>query len=346
MANRKFKRDTTINDIAEVLGVSAATVSRALNDHSDISMATKEKVRRVAKELGYHRNRIASGLRQNKSNTIGVIVPMFTALFHSTIITVIQNKLHDHGYNVLLCQSNDSYELEKELVETLHSYRVDGIIAALTSYTTDYEHFRSFVDRGIPLLFYDRVPVEDFPAHFVISDDFRGGFLAGSHLAEVGARRPAFICGPLSCNLYQDRDKGFRDALEKSGIPLEEDFVFYQELSHENAWEACRKIFSGDRIPDSVFATNDTSALAVLQYAKERGIKVPGDLKIVGYSNDPRSAIVEPAITTVDQHIGIMAQAVTDRILSLIEEDETITARIGREEADIIDVDLIRRMTT
>lgn len=346
MANRKKKKIPTINDIAMKLGVSAATVSRALNDHDDISENTKKRVRKMAKELGYHRNQIASGLRQRKSNTIGVIVPQLMALFHSTIITVIQNKLHDHGYNVLLCQSNDSFELEKEMAETLFSYRVDGIIAAITLFTEEYDHFRSFIDLDIPVLFYDRVPVKDFPAHFVVSDDFRGGYLAGHHLAEVGVRRPAFICGPLSCNLYLDRDAGLRHALRQAGIFPDENFVFYQELTHENAWEVCRKIFNSENRPDGIFTANDTSALAVLQYAKENGISSPDELKIIGYSNDPRSAIVEPAITTVDQNIPMMAEAIVTRMLALMDENDEVAQKIGKDQADIIGVELIRRMTT
>lgn len=346
MANRKKKKVPTINDIALKLGVSAATVSRALNDHDDISENTKKRVRKMAEELGYHRNQIASGLRQRKSNTIGVIVPQLIALFHSTIITVIQNKLHDHGYNVLLCQSNDSYKLEKEMAETLFSYRVDGIIAAITLFTEEYDHFQSFIDLDIPVLFYDRVPIQDFPAHFVVSDDFRGGYLAGSHLADVGVHRPAFICGPLSCNLYLDRDAGFRHSLKQANVVLDEKFVFYQELTHENAWEVCRKIFSKENPPDGILTANDTSALAVLQYAKENGIDSPEDLKIIGYSNDPRSAIVEPAITTIDQNIPMMAEAIVNRMLALMDEDVQVTKKTGKDNADIIGVNLIRRMTT
>lgn len=346
MSNRKKKKVPTINDIALKLGVSAATVSRALNDHDDISENTKKRVREMAEKLGYHRNQIASGLRQRKSNTIGVIVPQLVALFHSTIITVIQNKLHDHGYNVLLCQSNDSYELEKEMAETLFSYRVDGIIAAITLFTENYDHFRPFIDLDIPVLFYDRVPVADFPAHFVVSDDFRGGYLAGAHLRDVGVQRPAFICGPLSCNLYLDRDAGFRHAMQQTGLSLDEDFIFYQELTHDNAWEVCRKIFQRKNPPDGIFTANDTSALAVLQFAKENGIISPDDLKIIGYSNDPRSAIVEPAITTIDQNIPMMADAVVTRMLALMDEDQTVMEKTGKEHAEIIGVSLVRRMTT
>src|SRR5690606_20838154 len=148
------KKACTIIDIANVLDVSAATVSRALNDHHDISEATKIRVRNMADQMGYQPNRIAAGLRQMKSNTIGIIVPMFTAIFHSTMIAEIQNRSYEYEYNVILCQSNDSYKLAKELVNTLYSYHVDALIAAITLYTDDYQHFQSFVHRDIPVVFY------------------------------------------------------------------------------------------------------------------------------------------------------------------------------------------------
>ncbi len=346
MRKKNQNKACTIIDIAEALDVSAATVSRALNDHDDISQATKKRVRKMADKMGYQPNRIAAGLRQMKSNTIGIVVPMFTAIFHSSMITVIQNRLYEYGYHVLLCQSNDSYKLEKELVNTLYSYRVDALVAAITLFTEDYDHFQSFVDRDIPVVFYDRVPTADFPAHYVISDDYRGGYLAGQHLVDVGVQNPAFICGLLSSNLYQNRDAGFRKALSQAGIPLHEDHVYYQELTHENALETCRELFDSPNCPDGIFTANDTSAIAVLKYAKERGIDVPADLKLIGYSNDPRSAIVDPAITTIDQNIPRMADKVVDKILTLLGVVEGSEPKPGRDNRELIDVDLVRRMST
>lgn len=346
MSKKKSNKASTIIDIADALDVSAATVSRALNDHHDISEATKIRVRKMAEELGYRPNRIASGLRKMKSNTIGIIVPMFTAIFHSSMITVIQNRLYEYGYHVLLCQSNDSYKLEKELVNTLYSYRVDAMIAAITLYTDNYEHFQSFVDLGIPVIFYDRVPTTDFPAHFVISDDFRGGFLAGQHLADTGVKDPAFICGLLSSNLYQARDAGFRSAMKKNGIGLKDNRIFYQELTHENALETCRTLFCNENPPDGIFAANDTTAIAVLKSAKENGIEVPARLKLIGYSNDPRSAIVDPAITTIDQNIHRMADRVVHKILALLEPGNGVRPLPGKDNRELVDVELVRRMST
>ncbi len=346
MRKKSQNKACTIIDIAEALEVSAATVSRALNDHNDISLATKKRVRKMADQMGYQPNRIAAGLRQMKSNTIGIVVPMFTAIFHSSMITVIQNRLYEYGYHVLLCQSNDSYNLEKELVNTLYSFRVDAIVSAITLFTEDYSHFQPFVDRDIPVIFYDRVPTEDFPAHFVISDDFRGGYLAGQHLVEVGVKNPAFICGLMSSNLYQKRNAGFRKAMDQAGITLHDRHVYYQELTLENALETCRKLFDVPHPPDGIFTANDTTAIAVLKFAKERGINVPSDLKLIGYSNDPRSAIVEPAITTIDQNIPKMADKVVEKILTLLGVEDLIEIRPGLDQRELVDVSLVRRMST
>ncbi|HEY9560421.1 MAG TPA: LacI family DNA-binding transcriptional regulator, partial [Anseongella sp.] len=193
--NKINRPESTIVDIARELSISPATVSRALNDHPKISNKTKEKVRAKALELGYRRNKLASGLRNNKTYTIGMIVPRISMFFHAEVTTMVQNLLHKQGYNLIICQSNDSYELESELAATLYSSRVDGVLVSATLYTSDFSHFDAFVEKGIPLVFYDRVPVDYYPAQIVRGDDYRGGFLAGTHLVETGCREIAAIFG-------------------------------------------------------------------------------------------------------------------------------------------------------
>lgn len=352
MQKMKFKKngqDYTIVDIARELNISAATVSRALNNHNDISDATKERVRNMARKMGYQRNRIASGLRSKKSYTVGFIIPSLSSFFQTELLTDIQNQMHEYGYNVIICQSNESFELEQELVNTLYSYRVDALFASLTLFTSNYNHFQAFIDRGIPVVFYDRVPKEKMHAHVIKGDDFRGGFLAGNHLIETGCKSFAFINGPVTCNLYHDRYKGFKAALEGGGFVLEEDMVYCHELTYENAWDTCRKIFDEKKIrPDGIFATNDISAIAILQYAKERGIKVPSELKIIGYSNDPRTSFVTPSITTIDQKIPEIADSVVKAFLDLINGNKDIApAQVKNiKTTNVIGVELIRRMST
>lgn len=308
---------STIVDIARELGVAPSTVSRALKDHPFISQETKDKVKKVAAKLGYRRNALAAGLRNNHSNTIGLIVPRISMYFQSAVITAIQNTVHNMGFEVIICQSNDSYELEKDLVNALYASRVEGLIVSCTMYTTDFAHFNVFTENNIPLVFYDRVP-KKFPAHVIRGDDEQGGYVGGKHLLERGCRDIVFINGVLTCNLYQDRLKGLKRAMKEAKVPLKKQHVFSHELTVANAEETCRKIFSKRPYPDAVFCANDTTAIVVLQHVKRMGIGVPQELKILGYSNDPRTEIISPALSSIEQFPAEMGEKTARTIMDLI----------------------------
>lgn len=337
------KSEISIVDIAEALNVSAATVSRALNDNPRISEATRKRVKDKAEELGYRHNSMASSLRNKRSNIIGMIVPRISMYFHAIFITALQNRLQEEGYSLMVCQSNDSESIEQKLAATLYSSRVDALVVSLALYTEDYKHFDGFTKQGIPLIFYDRVPTKTYAAHIIKGDDYRGGLLAGNHLIETGCSKIAYISGPLSCSIYKERTEGFQHALDKAKIKLERKWCFYQELTAENAWNSLRQIFVGKERPDGIFASNDTTALAAVEFAREQGIKIPDELKIVGYSNDPRASIISPPITTIDQHPVEMANRVAQKLLNLLKDK---SLRAINDTREIVPVTLVRRMTT
>jgi len=334
--------DKSIVDIAKALGISAATVSRALNDNPRISEATRQRVKEKAVEMGYRHNSMASSLRNRRSNIIGLIVPRISMYFHSVFITALQNRLQEEGYSLMVCQSNDSVSIERKLAATLYSSRVDALVVSLTLYTESYEHFDGFMSHGIPLVFYDRVPTTAYPAHIIKGDEYEGGRLAAEQLIMHGCHRPAYISGPLSCSIYRERTAAFRKVLKKAAIPLKEAWCFYQELTAENARRSLDQLFSESITPDAIFASNDTTALAAVQYARDRGIPVPDQLKVIGYSNDPRAAIISPAITTIDQHPDVMAQKVADKLLSLLRDKQNQTENGDQE---IVPVTLVKRET-
>jgi LacI family transcriptional regulator len=263
--------------------------------------------------------------------------------FQSEVITSIQNHLYKHGYNLMICQSNDSLQMEREMVKTLHSTRVDAVIAACTLNTTDFSHFDFLMKSGIPVIFYDRVPTTKTAATLIKGDDFRGGYLATSHLIEIGCKNIAHISGPLSCNLYQDRLAGFKKAMQQGNLKINDKWMFYQELTYENARVAVKKMLSGNERPDAIVADNDTSAIAVLEYVKEIGLKVPNDLKIVGYSNDSRSAIISPSLTTIEQFPALMGQKIVEALMVLLGNSGTNTTKT--QEPTVIPVQLIRRLS-
>ena len=344
MKKQKASKNSSIQDIAEALQLSPATISRVLNNHPHVHKKTRAKVMTLVERVGYKRNVMASGLRTNKTKTIGLIVPRISMYVHAEVITVIQNGLHAHGYNLIICQSNDSVEMEKELAGTLYASRVDAVIVACTLYTTEFSHFDVLTQNNIPVVFYDRVPKKAYPATIIKGDDFRGAYLGTSHLIELGCKRIAYISGPLTCNLYTERYAGFEKAMTQNGVPIDEELVFYHELTVDNARKDMHRLFAKKPYPDGIFATNDSSALAALEFAKEKGISVPSQLKIVGYSNDPRSSIVTPAITTIEQFPGRIANAIVDELLKILKGN---VEQNGVNHAPIVvPVQLIRRMST
>jgi LacI family transcriptional regulator len=315
----KKTSEHTIKDIAQVLGLSASTVSRALQDYPHTSQATKARVREVVEKMGYRHNAVAASLRNSKSRTIGLIIPRISMYFHAEVVTVIQNKLHESGYHLMICQSNDQPDLEKELVNALYSARVDGLIVATTSTTTDFSFFDIFRTNHIPLVFYDRVPKE-YPSHKVSGEEYQGGLTATLHLLEQGCRRIAHIGGPLTSNIYRDRYLGYLAAHERHKVAPDQDLLFFHELTKENALKTAKALLSRAALPDAIFACNDTTAIAVLGYAREIGLDVPGQLKLVGYSNDPRTEIITPAITTVEQFPRQIGEKAAQLILDLISD--------------------------
>ncbi len=343
MANEKKVQQNTILDIAEALKLSPATISRALNNHPHVKEKTKNDVLEMAAQLGYRRNNMASGLRSNKTHTVGLIVPRISMFFHAEVITAIQNGLHKYGYNLIICQSNDAVVMEKELTEILFSSRVDALIASCTLFTTDFSHFDKLLDNGTPVIFYDRVPLKDMGAVIIKGDDLRGGYIAASHLIESGCRKIAHISGPLTSNLYQNRSTGFIQAMEQYQISVNEDWIFHQELTAHNARLAMKQLFSGDIVPDGIFTDNDSSAIAVLEYAKEIDVSVPEDLKIVGYSNDPRTAIISPSITTIEQFPTEVGKRVVEVLIELLKNPGASAAAMAPV---IMPIELIRRMST
>lgn len=346
MPKKEKHHDNTILDIAKALKLSPATISRALNNGTYVKAETKKRVTDMAEKLGYRRNIMASSLRNNKTHTIGLMVPRISMFFHAAVITTIQNELYKHGYNLIICQSNDSLVLEKELASTMFSSRVDALIVACTLQTEDFSHFDVFVNNNIPLIFYDRVPTKPYNATIIKGDDFRGGFLATSHLLELGSKHIAHISGPLSSNLYIDRFAGYKKACEQYNIAVHEDHIFHQELTHENARKAMETMFAGDNKPDAIFTSNDTSAIAALEYAREHNIAVPEDLKIVGYSNDSRTEIVRPSITTIEQFPNVVAAKVVEELLKKLIEKNNNQETAVLAETTTTPVQLIRRMST
>lgn len=316
-----MKHKTTITDIARELNTSAATVSRALSNHPRISDATKRSVHHAASKLNYKRNRIASSLRSGKSHLIGVIIPSAEINFFGSVVHGIESIANTNGYNVLLYQSNESREFEEKGLETFLSTRVDGILVSIAKGTHDFSHFLEIKNRGIPIVFFDRAN-DDLGIHSVVIDDYKGAFEATRHLLMQGYKRVAHIAGPAHLKNFNDRIKGYKDALIEQGIIPDSSMIYPGNVSIESGKEGVRHFWAMQNPPDAIFATEDFTALGAIGELKERQIKIPDEVGVVGFANELFGEYITPRLSTVDQQTIQMGKSALSLLVELIEKKE------------------------
>lgn len=295
----KEKKDVTIYDIAQLLDLSSATVSRALQNNPAINKNTKKKIQDAAKEMGYRHNNFASSLRKQKTNTIGIIVHELNSNFITSVLAGIEKISTESGYDLIIAHSSESFKKEAANVLNLFHKRVDGIIASLAFDTKGLSHFQPFFDKNIPVIFFDRVEENSDNAKVVI-DNYKSGYQATNHLIEQGCKRIVIVTASLNRNVYAQRFKGYKDALFDNGIPFNENLVLIKDLSEKCGREAALQILEMKPMPDAAFITNDFSAAVCMQTLKEHGVRIPEDIAIVGFNNDAISKIIEPQLTTID----------------------------------------------
>lgn len=316
------KEKTTIHDIARKLNITASTVSRALNDNPRISVATKKAVQKAAQKLNYHPNQIAAALRNGKSNVIGVIVPTVDRSFFSSVVRGIEEIANQARYNVMICQSYDDYEKEVATVEALLRSRVDGIIASFAKQTKDFDHFLKARERGIPVILFDRSNDELEVSHVVV-DDYLGAFKATEHLAQQGCTRIAHFAGAQRISIYRDRLRGYKDALSANGLQFKESLVIESNLQLDDGRNSMIQLLKERDKPDGIFSASAYGIIGALQVLKEKNITVPGDVALVGFSNEPYTSFTEPSITTVEQHSLRMGNAAAEIFLEeVLDEDK------------------------
>lgn len=294
----KPKKDITIYDIAQKLDLSSATVSRALKDNPSINKHTRKKIQDTAKALGYRHNTFASSLRKQKTNTIGVIVHELNSNFITSVLAGIEKVTTEAGYDLIIAHSSESYEKEAANALNLFHKRVDGLIASLAFNTKGLEHYKAFDEKGIPVIFFDRVE-EKSDSTKVIIDNYKCGYQATQHLIEQDCRRIVLVTASLKRNVYAQRHKGYMDALYDNNIAFEKDRVLIKDLSEQCGVEAAMQILKMRPLPDGAFITNDFSAAVCMQTLKEHGIKIPEDIAVVGFNNDAIGKIIEPQLTTI-----------------------------------------------
>ncbi|GHA76298.1 LacI family DNA-binding transcriptional regulator [Pontibacter akesuensis] len=302
-------KETTIYDIAKELSISPTTVSRGLNDHPAVNKKTRQRIYEAATLMGYRSNTFASSLRKQRTNTIGVIVPMLNSNFQSSVLAGMERVANEAGYNLIISQSLETVQKEIANAKTMFDNRVDGLLVSIAYDTENVDHFEPFFSRGIPLLFYDRVP-EHKKCTSIVIDNIQAAYKATAHLIEQGCRNLVHISGSLKVNLYQERLKGFKYALMDNNISFSDACVISTNLSVEAGISAAQQILQMDPMPDGIFVSNDTCAVSCLKTLSQAGISIPNDVAIVGFNNDPITRIVEPNLTSINypgEEMGEMA---------------------------------------
>ncbi|MFI1745123.1 LacI family DNA-binding transcriptional regulator [Thalassobellus sediminis] len=297
--NRKKK--TTIKDIANVLNISPAAVSKALHDDPRISEKTKKAVKQVAKNLNYQPNHLASALRKGKSKLVGVIVPRTNSNFFSSVIQNIEEVLNKEGYNIIITQSNESYKKECNNIDTLLFTQVDGIIASMANETINLEYYEKIKSKGIPLILFDRGE-NDLNVDYIGINDYESSHIIVEHLVKQGCKRIAHIGGYKHTRIFNNRIKGYIDALKKHQLPLDEELLIESSLTIEDGRQKMTKLLALKNRPDAVYVAGDYAALGALQILNEKNINIPKDIALVGFGDEPFTAMVTPTITSINQH--------------------------------------------
>jgi LacI family transcriptional regulator len=294
-----MNKEITIYDIAKGLSISPATVSRALNNHPAVNEKTKQKILDKAAEMGYRSNTFASNLRKKRTNAIGVIVPRLNSHFQSSVIAGMEKVANEAGYTLIISQSLESTQKEIANAKTMYNSRIDGLLVSLAYDTENTDHFMPFIERGVPLLFYDRIADhKEFTG--IVIDNSQAAYKATAHLIEQGCKNIIHVTGSLKRSVYADRLKGYRYALIDHELPFSESNVITCKLSEEAGIEAAEQILKMDPLPDGLFVSNDTCAVGCAKTLKQAGIQIPQDIAIVGFNNDPITRVIEPNLSTID----------------------------------------------
>jgi len=325
-------KEVTIYDIADKLNISIATVSRGLQDDPVVNKKTRKKIIDLAEQMDYRSNHFARNLRSQRTNTIGVIANRLNSYFMSTVIAGIEKTVNGNGYNLIITQSLESAEKEIASAKTMFNSRVDGLLVTLSYETNNLDHFDQFTRKKVPVLFFDRCEEHDHFAKILI-DNKKAAYEATMHLAQQGCKRIVHITAPQKRSLYRDRMNGYKQALVENNLEFSEELIYISNLSMEAGADAASHILNMNLLPDGIFVANDNCAVGCMVALKQAGIRIPEDIAVVGFNNDPVSIVVEPNLTTINYPGYEMGEVAAKNLInhlngsSLIHSTDTIVLR-------------------
>lgn len=334
-----MRKKITIYDIATKLNITAATVSRALNNNPNISSSTKELVLETAEKMGYEQNKLALALKSGKSNNVGVVVPRIDTNFFGSVIRGIEEELTPFGYHVIICQTNNDQEKENANIDALLNSQVDGIFISTSS--NDIKSFERILKKDVPLIFFDRKKTMNNVSSVTIND-FEGGYKATQHLIDNGCERIAHFSGDLNIEIFNDRFAGYKQALSDNGIDYIEEYIIKTRSNIEDGKKAIKKLLKLKNPPDAIFSSSDWDALGAIQELKSKSLKVPEDVSVIGFSNEPFTKFMELSISTIDQFPLEMGRIAAKVFLEQVNNSE----KVKIEKKVVLDPELIIRKST
>lgn len=318
----KSSNEVTIYDVAKALNLSPSTVSRALKNHPHIRKETKKKIIATASEMGYRHNKFASSLRQKHTNTIGVVVPRLNSYFMASALAGIEKVTSENEYGLIISQSQESWRKEISCVSTLFNSRVDGLLVSLAFETKNLDHFDLLLNKDIPVIFFDRV-ADCRGCMNVVIDNYRAGYEATSHLLQQGCKRIVHLGGNMLRNVYSERFRGFKQALKDYNVEFDENLLFVTDMSEKAGIEVAGKILNMKHHPDGIFTANDTTAVSVIVELEKAGIRIPDEISIVGFNNEPISQFVQPNLTTVDYPAREIGEIAANSLIGQLKNSQT-----------------------
>lgn len=347
------QRRTSLKDIARQLGVSIATVSRALNGSPEIGRQMQARVLKVAKELNYRPNPFAQSLRKEAPRIIGVVVPNLVTHYFAAVLDGIEEEAAQAGYSIISANSHESHEAEARIIDNFNSLHVEGIIACLAQDTTTYEHFEEIRRMGIPLVFFGRTCLSDSFSSVTANGD-EASQMATQHLIETGSRRIAFIAGPGHLDMVKRRKHGYLEALRDNRIPIDRTLVCYTRIDFADALQTTLKLLQRDDRPDAILAFNDIITFAAFTAIKQLGLQIPRDVALIGFTDDEHARYVTPQLSAIEDQSELMGRKACQLLMRHIAGDDSVYREVvtqklvirqtsskqaAREAADRPDID-------
>lgn len=317
------QRRTSLKDLADKLGVSIATVSRALRNSHEVGEEMTQKVKQLAKELNYRPNPFAQSLRKEAPRVIGVIVPNLVTHYYAAVLDGIEDYASKLGYSVISVNSHEDHEREAQALDNFLNMHVEGIIACLAQDTTDYSHFEQLHEMGVPLVFFARCCLENMFSQVVGNGDV-AALEATQHMIETGSRRVAFIGGPNHLDMVRRRKHGYLEALRENRIPIDRDLVVCDKIDFDVARKATLRLLEGENPPDAILAFNDSITYAAFDAIKSKGLRIPEDVAIIGFTDGDTAAFVTPRLSAIMDQAHVQGTKACQLLMKSINGDEKI----------------------